>query len=95
MIRIFPILGDVLPQEITNNPERLYMRQCNAICQVNIINYSSLCRLIHVVVKNFISILVTDYIQKRRGQALLFSFEYNLLPTLISWIGQKCTLPAD
>jgi hypothetical protein len=24
-------------------------------------------------------ILVTDYIKKRRGQALLFSFEYNLL----------------
>ena len=33
---------------------------------------------------NLISILVTDYIQKRRGQALLFSFEYNLLPNLIS-----------
>ena len=32
--------------------------------------------------KNLISILVTDYIQKRRGQAL-FSFEYNLLPNLI------------
>jgi hypothetical protein len=39
--------------------------------------------------KNLISILVTDYIKKRRGQALLsspllFSFEYNLLPNLIS-----------
>ena len=34
--------------------------------------------------KKLISILVTDYIQKRRGQALLFSFEYNLLPNLIS-----------
>ena len=34
--------------------------------------------------KNFISILVTDYIQKRRGQALLFSLEYNLLPNLTS-----------
>ena len=34
-------------------------------------------------------ILVTDYVQKRRGQAVLFSFEYNLLPNLISkskWI---------
>jgi hypothetical protein len=31
-----------------------------------------------------ISILATDYIQKRRGQALLFSFEYNLSPNLIS-----------
>jgi hypothetical protein len=30
--------------------------------------------------KNLISILITDYIQERRGQALLFSFEYNLLP---------------
>ena len=29
---------------------------------------------------NLISILVTDYTQKRRGQALLFAFEYNLLP---------------
>jgi hypothetical protein len=28
--------------------------------------------------------LATDYIQKRRGQALLFSFEYNLSPNLIS-----------
>ena len=34
--------------------------------------------------KKLISILVTDYIQKRRGQARLFSFEYNLLPNLIS-----------
>ena len=34
--------------------------------------------------KNLISILVTDFIQKRRGQALLFSFEYNLLPNLIT-----------
>ena len=34
--------------------------------------------------KNLISILVTDYIQKRRGQALLVSFEYNLLPNMIS-----------
>ena len=31
--------------------------------------------------KNIILIL-TDYIQKRRAQALLFSFEYNLLPNL-------------
>ena len=40
--------------------------------------------MVHVVHKNLISILVTDYIQKRRGQALLFSFEYNMLPNLIS-----------
>ena len=39
---------------------------------------------IHVITFTLISILVTDYIQKRRGQALLFSFEYNLLPNLIS-----------
>ena len=31
-----------------------------------------------------ISNLATDYIQKRTGQALLFSFEYDLLPNLIS-----------
>ena len=35
--------------------------------------------LVHVVHDNLISILVIDYIQKRRGQALLFSFEYKLL----------------
>ena len=34
--------------------------------------------------KNLIPILVTDYIQKGRGQALLFSFEYNMLPNLVS-----------
>ena len=34
--------------------------------------------------KHLISILVTNYIQKRRDQALLFSFEYNLLPNFIS-----------
>ena len=44
-------------------------------------HYICLC-LIHVVTFTLISILVTDYIQKRRGQALLFSFEYNLLPNL-------------
>ena len=31
-----------------------------------------------------ISNLATDFIQKRTGQALLFSFEYNLSPNLIS-----------
>ena len=34
--------------------------------------------------KNLIPILATDYIQKRKDQALLFSFEYNLLPNLIA-----------
>ena len=34
--------------------------------------------------KNLISNLVTDYIRKRRDQELLFSFEYNLLPNLVS-----------
>jgi hypothetical protein len=29
-------------------------------------------------------VLVKDYIQKRRDQDLLFSFEYNLLTNLIS-----------
>ena len=33
---------------------------------------------IHVVTFTLISILATDNIQKRRDQALLFSFEYNL-----------------
>ena len=44
-------------------------------CKANYIPFSS---------ENFISILVTDYVQKRRGQAILFSFEYNMLPNLIS-----------
>ena len=39
---------------------------------------------IHVVTFTLISNLARDYIQKRRGQALHFSFEYNLLPNLIS-----------
>ena len=37
---------------------------------------------IHVL--TFTLILPKDHIQKRRGQALLFSFEYNLSPNLIS-----------
>ena len=32
--------------------------------------------LLPVLVKNLISSSVKDYIQKRRGQAILFSFEY-------------------
>ena len=39
---------------------------------------------VHVVTFTLISILATDYIQKRTGKALLFSFEYNLSPNLIS-----------
>ena len=39
---------------------------------------------IHVVTFTLISNLATDYIQKRRGEPGLFSFEYNLLPNLIS-----------
>ena len=39
---------------------------------------------IHVVIVTLISILATENIQKRRGQALLFSFEYNLSPNLTS-----------
>ena len=43
--------------------------------------------------KNLISILVTDDIQKRRGQALLFSFEYNLTVTKFdTWIWHKYVL---
>ena len=37
-----------------------------------------------VVTFTLISNLVTDYIQKRTGKALLSSFEYNLSPNLIS-----------
>ena len=39
---------------------------------------------IHVVTFTLISNLATDCIQKRTGQALLFFFEYNLSPNLIS-----------
>jgi hypothetical protein len=45
--------------------------------------------------KNLITVLVTDYIQKRRGQALLFSFEYNLLPNLISNFNQYMDRESD
>jgi hypothetical protein len=40
--------------------------------------------------RSLILILVTDYIQKRRGQAFLFSYEYNLLP---NWITRLSALP--
>ena len=52
----------------------------NRLKPVQILDYC----LFHVMHKKFISILVTHYIQKRRGQALPFSLEYNLLPNLIS-----------
>ena len=45
------------------------------------------CRIlcpIHVVTITLISNLATDYIQKRRGEPGLFSFEHNLSPNLIS-----------
>ena len=34
--------------------------------------------------KNLLTTLVTDYVQKRRGQALLLSFEHNLLSKLLT-----------
>ena len=43
---------------------------------------------IHVVTFTLISNLVSDYIQKRKGEPGLFSFEYNLLPKLISNFNQ-------
>ena len=42
---------------------------------LTVVKHFNLC-LVHVVHRNLISILVTDYIQKRRGQALLFSSHY-------------------
>ena len=50
--------------------------------------YSIQFKCVTVFLNQTISSLVTDYIQKRRGQALLFSFEYNLLPNLISNFNQ-------
>ena len=47
------------------------------------LHFRALCP-IHVVTCTLISNLVTDYIQKRRGEPGLFSFEFNLLPKLIS-----------
>ena len=44
----------------------------------------------HVVTFTLISNLVTDFIQKRRAEPGLFSFEYNPSPKLIkvtTWIG--------
>ena len=37
-----------------------------------------------IITFTLISNLATDYMQKRRGEPGLFSFEYNLLPNLIS-----------
>ena len=54
--------------------------------------------LIHLVTLTLISNLATDYIQKRRGQALLFSFEYNHVAKfdnkgkVTTWIGQYSLL---
>ena len=39
---------------------------------------------IHVVTFPWIPNSVTDYIQKRKVEPGLFSFEYNMLPNLIS-----------
>ena len=53
---------------------------------------------IHVVTFTLISNLATDYIQKRRGEPGLFSFEYNLSlkfdikVKVTTWIGQKTQL---
>ena len=47
-------------------------QNCRALCPI------------HVITFTLISNLVTDYIQKRRGEPGLFSFEYNLSPNLIS-----------
>ena len=50
------------------------------------------CRLscpIHVVTFTLISTLATDYIQKRRGQALLFSFWYYLWICHLTWYQSK------
>ena len=60
---------------------RLYMPDAHSVC--TIINESHFCP-IHVVTFTLISNLATDYIQKRRGEHGLFSFEYNLSPNLIS-----------
>ena len=51
-----------------------------------------------VVTFTLISNLVTDYIQKRRGEPGLFSFEYNMLPKndikvkVTTWIGHLSLL---
>ena len=50
----------------------------------NVKKFWDLCP-IHVVTFTLISNLATDHIQKRTGQALLFSFEYNQLPNLIKY----------
>jgi hypothetical protein len=45
---------------------------------------------IHVVTFMLISNLATDYIQKRKGEPGLFSFEYDVKVT--TWIGHKIML---
>ena len=44
------------------------------MCQQSVTNKGYQSRPIHVVTFTFILILVTDCVQKRRGQALLISF---------------------
>ena len=51
--------------------------------RISIYDAQYLCPL-HVVTFTLISNLATDYIQKRRGDPGLFSFEYNLSTNLIS-----------
>ena len=69
----------LLPSNLPNN-QRNFLR-ISALASKKRSNQKSSVKVVHVSSgKNLISILVTYYIQKRRGQALLFSFEYNLLP---------------
>ena len=74
---------------IDNNTNfaKLSSAKCFVFITVNLItrklNSKHLCP-IHVVTFTLISNLATDYIQKRRGEPGLFSFEYNLSPNLIS-----------
>ena len=66
----------ILPKLFCINPQVL---RFNSVVH----DHEHLCP-IHVVTFTLISNLATDYIQKRRGEPGLFSFEYNMSPKLIS-----------
>ena len=68
-----------LPRE-TCSPERVQPKEITRPVIKKVIHLFP----IHVVTFTLISNLATDYIQKKRREPGLFSFEYNLLTKLIS-----------
>ena len=64
--------SETLAETIESGPLRITDLFQNNVLSMYIVNFT------------LISNLATDYIQKRKGEPGLFSFEYNLSPKLIS-----------